>query len=162
MCRVALQNLALIRLCAPVPLARSQITPPYPNTRHWRPAGLEHVPDRACRGRHIQEDIPALVAAAAAKHPTVRCRLADPIGVVLRTVTAPLCMCGLVRRSFIPCLGRCAGFEGPAASCTPADLACICPGLDPLMAQLIEKRVAAAADLHDRGRARGAMTATVG
>ena len=32
------------------------------------------------RGRHIQEDIPALVAAAQEKHPGVTCIVADPIG----------------------------------------------------------------------------------
>ena len=47
------------------------------------------------RGRHIQEDIPALAAAAAAAHPGVEVTVAEPIG------------------------------------------------LDPLMAQLIEQRVAA-------------------
>ena len=32
------------------------------------------------RGRHIQEDIPALVAAAQQQHPGVKCIVADPIG----------------------------------------------------------------------------------
>lgn len=32
------------------------------------------------RGRHIQEDIPALVAAAQAQHPDVKCVVAEPIG----------------------------------------------------------------------------------
>lgn len=32
------------------------------------------------RGRHIQEDIPALVAAAQEQHPGVKCIVADPIG----------------------------------------------------------------------------------
>lgn len=32
------------------------------------------------RGRHIQEDIPALVAAAQEQHPGVECVVADPIG----------------------------------------------------------------------------------
>lgn len=32
------------------------------------------------RGRHIQEDIPALIAEAQAKHPGVKCVMADPIG----------------------------------------------------------------------------------
>ncbi|KAL6763037.1 hypothetical protein V8C86DRAFT_2506010 [Haematococcus lacustris] len=33
------------------------------------------------RGRHIQEDIPALVKEAQAKHPAVTCVVADPIGI---------------------------------------------------------------------------------
>jgi sirohydrochlorin ferrochelatase len=33
------------------------------------------------KGRHIQEDIPALVAEAQAQHPGVKCVVADPIGV---------------------------------------------------------------------------------
>ncbi len=32
------------------------------------------------QGRHIQEDIPALVAAAQEQHPEVKCVVADPIG----------------------------------------------------------------------------------
>ena len=32
------------------------------------------------RGRHIQEDIPALVAAAQQQHPGVKCVVAEPIG----------------------------------------------------------------------------------
>ena len=32
------------------------------------------------RGRHIQEDIPALVREAQAKHPGLRCIIAQPIG----------------------------------------------------------------------------------
>lgn len=32
------------------------------------------------RGRHIQEDIPALVAAAQEQHPGVKCIVAEPIG----------------------------------------------------------------------------------
>lgn len=32
------------------------------------------------RGRHITEDIPALVEAAAAQHPGVQCVIADPLG----------------------------------------------------------------------------------
>lgn len=32
------------------------------------------------RGRHIQEDIPALVAAAQEQHPGVKCVVAEPIG----------------------------------------------------------------------------------
>lgn len=32
------------------------------------------------RGRHIKEDIPALVASAQADYPGVQCILADPIG----------------------------------------------------------------------------------
>ena len=31
-------------------------------------------------GRHIQEDIPALVAAAQEQHPGIECVVADPIG----------------------------------------------------------------------------------
>jgi sirohydrochlorin ferrochelatase len=33
------------------------------------------------RGRHIQEDIPALVGAAQLKYPGTKCIIADPIGV---------------------------------------------------------------------------------
>lgn len=33
------------------------------------------------RGRHIQEDIPALVAAAQEQHPQVKCVIAEPIGI---------------------------------------------------------------------------------
>lgn len=33
------------------------------------------------RGRHIQEDIPALVAEAQRQHPSVPCEVADPIGI---------------------------------------------------------------------------------
>lgn len=32
------------------------------------------------RGRHIQEDIPALVAAAQKQHPQLNCVVAEPIG----------------------------------------------------------------------------------
>ena len=32
------------------------------------------------RGRHIQEDIPALVAEAQQQHPGLHCRVAEPIG----------------------------------------------------------------------------------
>ena len=32
------------------------------------------------QGRHIQQDIPALVAEAKAEHPDLRCIIADPIG----------------------------------------------------------------------------------
>ncbi len=32
------------------------------------------------RGRHITEDIPALVRAAAAEHPELECVIADPLG----------------------------------------------------------------------------------
>ena len=32
------------------------------------------------QGRHIQQDIPALVAEAQAEHPNLRCIIADPIG----------------------------------------------------------------------------------
>lgn len=32
------------------------------------------------QGRHIQQDIPALVAEAAEEHPDLRCIIADPIG----------------------------------------------------------------------------------
>jgi sirohydrochlorin ferrochelatase len=32
------------------------------------------------RGRHIQEDIPALVAAAQEQFPGITCSIADPIG----------------------------------------------------------------------------------
>lgn len=35
------------------------------------------------RGRHITEDIPALVALAQAEHPGVQCVVADPIGASL-------------------------------------------------------------------------------
>ncbi|EFN59829.1 hypothetical protein CHLNCDRAFT_133580 [Chlorella variabilis] len=33
------------------------------------------------RGRHVQQDIPALAAAAAAAHPSVECVVAEPIGI---------------------------------------------------------------------------------
>ncbi|KAK9818272.1 hypothetical protein WJX72_009874 [[Myrmecia] bisecta] len=33
------------------------------------------------RGRHIQEDIPALVAAAQKDHPDLECTIAEPIGI---------------------------------------------------------------------------------
>ena len=33
------------------------------------------------RGRHVQQDIPELAAAAAAAHPGVACVVADPIGI---------------------------------------------------------------------------------
>ncbi|KAL4436131.1 hypothetical protein ABPG77_005579 [Micractinium sp. CCAP 211/92] len=33
------------------------------------------------RGRHVQHDIPELVAAAAAAHPGVECVIAEPIGI---------------------------------------------------------------------------------
>lgn len=33
------------------------------------------------RGRHVQHDIPELVAAAAAAHPEVECVIAEPIGI---------------------------------------------------------------------------------
>ena len=32
------------------------------------------------RGRHISEDIPALVRAAAAEHPELECVIAEPLG----------------------------------------------------------------------------------
>jgi len=32
------------------------------------------------RGRHVQQDIPAIVKEAAARHPGVECVVADPIG----------------------------------------------------------------------------------
>ena len=51
------------------------------------------------RGRHIQEDIPALVAAAQTQHPQVKCIVADPIGldplmaqlIERRVVNASIC-----------------------------------------------------------------------
>lgn len=33
------------------------------------------------RGRHIQEDIPALVASAQEQHPHLKCVVAEPIGI---------------------------------------------------------------------------------
>lgn len=39
------------------------------------------VPYFLSRGRHIQEDVPLLVQAAAQKHPTIPCILAEPIGI---------------------------------------------------------------------------------
>lgn len=46
-------------------------------------AGAKHVvvaPYFLSKGRHIQDDIPALVAAAQEQYPDVRCSIADPIG----------------------------------------------------------------------------------
>lgn len=50
------------------------------------------------RGRHIQEDIPALVAAAQEQYPHVQCSVAEPIGEVARVsrIHAPCCL-GSVR-----------------------------------------------------------------
>ena len=43
------------------------------------------------RGRHIQEDIPALVRQAQIKHPGVKCVVAEPIGEVLNDCLSGPC-----------------------------------------------------------------------
>ena len=47
-------------------------------------AGASRVviaPDFLSRGRHVQQDLPELAAAAAAAHPGVACVVAEPIGI---------------------------------------------------------------------------------
>lgn len=80
------------------------------------------------RGRHIQDDIPALVAAAREQYPGVTCSIADPIGVCV----------------------------SPAAGCMPWIAVirlliggmlhvCLCPaGIEPLMVRIMQQRVHAA------------------
>ena len=66
------------------------------------------------RGRHITEDIPALVASAQAEHPGVECIVADPIGETRPLPHLPV----LCWRTLLACeLGRlaCTGAACPSA-----------------------------------------------
>lgn len=55
------------------------------------------------QGRHIQEDIPALVAEAQAEHPELHCIIAEPIG-MLPPYRSPGCSVGQMRDPSILCL----------------------------------------------------------
>ena len=86
------------------------------------------------RGRHITTDIPALVAEAQVAHPEVRCIIAEPIG-AHGTVTK----CSAMHALGMMCIiGRAVAAPLPKIGVT------CCTGLDPLMAQIIESRVAGA------------------
>ena len=83
------------------------------------------------RGRHITSDIPALVAEAQVAHPEVRCIIAEPIGAPCQRIFgSPM----LLWENQNPDIGiqHLRVHDG------------CCTGLDPLMAQIIESRVAGA------------------
>ena len=87
-----------MRMCMASMLAHSYISPPQFPYRCCLTSCLGTVPGKCAargvksvviapyflsRGRHIQEDIPALVKEAQLLHPSVHCVVAEPIGALL-------------------------------------------------------------------------------
>lgn len=80
------------------------------------------------RGRHIQDDIPALVAAAQEQYPGITCSIADPIGGCVSPAAGCMPWVAVIR----PLIGA-----GLHVCWYPA-------GIEPLMVRIIQQRVHAA------------------
>ena len=91
------------------------------------------VPYFLSPGRHITQDIPALVDAAREANPDVSCTIADPIGeqpcwtLLLQLKSCSILLGHVVMHTLLQ-VGQLADFAG-------------CAGIDPLMAEIIEQRV---------------------